>query len=92
MANFLFDILDAAGDEEIIGIKFLNARGYDNDIPFDGELVSFQEAVSVLDYTYDTGYGGQDCHSIYAWTPTRILFVGEYDGSTWIEWRPRNPG
>lgn len=45
-----------------------------------------------LDYQYDTGYGGMDCHSIVAWTASQVIFVHEYDGSTSVVSAPRNPG
>jgi len=40
---------------------------------------------------YDAGYGGEDCHPIYAWTDSRVIFVSCYDGSTQVESIPRNP-
>lgn len=91
MPNFLEDILTAAGGEEIIAFKFLDGRAYNSPTPFGGKVVPFSEVIGELNYDYDDGYGGQDCHNIYAWTPTRILYVGEYDGSTWIDSKPRNP-
>lgn len=53
--------------------------------------ISWEEAKPLLGYDYDRGYGGQDCHSIFAWTKNYILFVHEYDGATSINRIPRNP-
>lgn len=54
-------------------------------------VLSWKETRPLLDYTYDTGYGGADCHAIWAWTHTHIVFVSEYDGSTTVVSVPRNP-
>lgn len=62
-------------------------------IPVDHRNVPLNpdEAKPYLDYAYDSGFGGDDCNRVYAWTPTRVLFVHEYDGSTSIRSVPRNP-
>lgn len=52
---------------------------------------TWEEARPVLDYEYHNGYGGADCHKVYAWTEARVLFVHEYDGATTVVWVPRNP-
>jgi hypothetical protein len=56
-----------------------------------GRPISWAEARPYLDYTYDNGFGGQDCHSFTAWTASRVLFVHEYDGATGVVYVPRNP-
>lgn len=56
-----------------------------------GRILSWPEARAALDYYYDSGYGSQDCHDICAYTPTRVIFVHEYDGSTSLHSVPRNP-
>lgn len=55
------------------------------------EVLSWEEARPLLDYEYDSGYGAPDCHAIYAWTETHIVYVSQYDGSTSIYRLPRNP-
>lgn len=55
------------------------------------ETKTWGEVRESLDYTYDHGYGGADCHPILAWTQTRLIFVLEYDGATGLSWLPRNP-
>jgi hypothetical protein len=56
-----------------------------------GVLLSWDEARPMLDYKFDAGFGGQDCHNVWVWTPDRVLFVAEYDGATSVEGVPRNP-
>lgn len=55
------------------------------------KVVSWDEAKPFLSYEFDSGYGSAGCHPVYVWTPTRIFFVGEYDGSTSLSWVPRHP-
>jgi hypothetical protein len=94
--TFADDILEAAGAEPILAIAVGPKRGgwsFDNESDHDlgNEPVDWERAKPVLSYSYDTGYGGQDCHDFWAWTPTRVLFVHEYDGATSIASAPRNP-
>jgi hypothetical protein len=89
MSNFLEDVEEVIGDEEVVGIV-VGARGF-IERPQDEDLIDWEEAKPLLNYEYDSGYGGLDCHRITAWTTTRVIFVGEYDGSSWITSVPRNP-
>jgi hypothetical protein len=91
----------AAGDEEIefavIGKHFSDAYGTNPDpnLPFNnaplGKVMPWRLAKSFLLYEYSSGFGGIDCHPVYAWTKTRVLYVHDYDGSTTIDSLPRNP-
>ena len=45
----------------------------------------------LLNYTYDNGFGGADCHSIYAYSVDEVAFVHEYDGSTSVVTIPLAP-
>lgn len=54
-------------------------------------ILSREAGLTKLDYEYDNGYGGTDCHPFYAWSASRVFFMGEYDGATWLNWAPRNP-
>lgn len=36
-------------------------------------------------------YGEEEVVPFFAWTPKRLLFIGIYDGATWLESIPRNP-
>lgn len=99
MANFAEDILEAANGEPILAIavsstKRNNYRGGESAEPHSlgAAPVSWDVAKLVLDYEYDSGYGMNDSHDIWAWTATKVLFVWEYDGSTSIASVPRGPG
>ena len=46
---------------------------------------------AVLDKLFYSGFGSAGCDPFYAWTPTHVLFVHEYDGSTSLQAIPRNP-
>ena len=76
-------------DAVVIGAK--GDRWFDEELQEPQSVLTWGEARSRLDYEYDDGYGGADCHAIYAWTRTRVLFVHEYDGSTGVVSVPRNP-
>jgi len=97
MANFLKDIMEALGTEEVeavcIGTHY--TQGQTRTEPKFrkkyNRLVPWEEAQKILDYKYDSGYGGEDCHPLYLWTASRVLFVACYDGATWIESVPRHP-
>ena len=67
--------------------------GSPRDIPKEkkGKVLPWSDAFGLLDYAYDDGYGGADCHAVYCYTQNYIVFVGEYDGSTWPERIPRSP-
>lgn len=54
-------------------------------------ILTWEEARPFLDYAYDDGYGGADCAPVWAWTATRVIFIGTYDGSTWVQDIPRSP-
>lgn len=54
-------------------------------------LLTWQDARPALDYEADQGFGGVTTDAFYAWTDTLVLFMGEYDGSSWVDSVPRNP-
>jgi len=93
-SNFLQDIEKVLKDEEVVALAWGMERGQDfyyrsNNKPYysdDWESVKF-----LFDYEYSTGYGGADCHALLMWTPTRIIFIEEYDGATGVGSLPRNP-
>lgn len=100
MSNFASDIEAAAEGEPILGVV-IHPEGESHyhdlaerrKVPARyGEVLAWEAARPMLDYGYDTGYGGVDCDAIWAWTETRVLFVGCYDGASWIQAAPRNPG
>lgn len=104
--NFADDIRLAAGDEQIEAIvigPFGWSTFIQDDKPFGmtedqvvpkeklGVVLEWDEASKLLDYEYDVGYGSPLCHAITAWTPNKVIWVTQYDGSTCVDWAPRNP-
>ena len=103
--NFKKDIIEAiesTGDtvEDIEAVKILNEldgtyNGEDpRDIaakPYREKLISWAIAAPILDYEYDSGFGGMDCHDIRIWTKDNIFYIHEYDGSTSVYSMSRNP-
>jgi len=97
MSNFKEDILREADGEEIIGVV-IGAFGWGDyhkkpSVPAfqSGKLMTWEDALPILDYEYDAGWGAPDCHAIVAWTENKVLFVVQYDGSTNVCTVPRNP-
>jgi len=93
MANLVKWIKDIAGDEQIEGVV-IGDMGWWDDEPVTwphGKVVSWDEAKKWLDYDFDSGYGSPNCHAVYVWTASKIILVGQYDGSTFPIWLPRNP-
>ena len=95
----LNDLLKEIGNEECIGIIFgKEAWGMQDedgnpsipDLPI-GKLISLLEAKKYLNYEYDDNFGSPEVPNLYAWTPTRVIFIHEYDGSTKFVSVPRNP-
>ena len=84
---------DGAHDDENRG----SIRGWTNDDERDIEpkyihkLMHWKDARPLLDYEFDSGYGGTDCHPIYAWTFSKVIVCAVYDGATWVQSVPRNP-
>ena len=95
MANLKNMIENLAGDAEIVGCV-IGDRGWvfgldHSDHTPKGKLMMWDEASKYLDYEHDTGYGGVDCHAVFAWTERDVIAVGQYDGSTWVYAIPRFP-
>ena len=99
-SNFLKDLENCIGDEVVEAVVFtdlIDTYGWPP-IPEPrnagivvGKRYSWEEAKPLLDYPYYRGYGSMDCHSVNIWTSTRVIYIHEYDGSTWPESVPRNP-
>ena len=90
--TFAEDIAGVADNEPIEAVVIGRRGNGWFDEPQEAQpVLSWGEARERLDYEYDDGFGGAECHAIYAWTPTRVLFVHEYDGSTTVVSVPRNP-
>jgi hypothetical protein len=99
MSTFTDDIMAEADGEPIEAVVIGQAPwgGYSEDrierkAPARrNEVLSWEEARPMLDYDFDRGFGAPECDAIYAWTPTRVIFVREYDGSTGLDSLPRYP-
>jgi hypothetical protein len=96
ITNLKKEIPEAAGGEEIVGICIEKDDYYfggNERVPEDkrGIVLPASEALDLLDYDFDSGFGGRECHAFYAWTASRIIFLHEYDGSTSVCWIPRHP-
>ena len=104
MSIFAEEIEELAGNEPIEGVVIGIYGGYSfedeqddrpagNPLPtaLRGQLLSWAEARPYLAYEWDTSFGGAECHPVYVWTPTKVIAIHEYDGSTSLSWLPRNP-
>ena len=101
MASFLADIKEALWDEIPEAVKITSLIGSfsfmgedPRDIPikpFLNQNLSWEQAQPLLDYKYDPGYVGVDCHFLYIWTKDSVFYIHEYDGSTSVRSVPRNP-
>lgn len=77
---------------EAIVVGKHDRTGWDAAAAADENVVLSREAgLAKLDQEYENGYGGADCFPMYAWMPSRIYFIGEYDGATGPNWVPRHP-
>lgn len=56
-----------------------------------GVVLPWDEAKKLLDYDFDSGFGSAECHAIYAWSASLVMWIHEYDGSTHLMTAPRNP-
>lgn len=93
-SNFAEDIEHVALPEQIEEIVISKFEGDARHNPgnlFAGRILSWDEAKPALDYIYESGYGPQDCHDIYAYTPTRFIFTCRFGGITSIAHIQRNP-
>jgi len=98
VANLKEWILREADGEPIEGVVIGRMDGACNEdaVPrYDempkGKLLSWEEAQGWLDYEFDEGLGLIECPPVWAWTPTKVIAIGEYDGSTWPYSIPRHP-
>jgi hypothetical protein len=56
-----------------------------------GRVLSWAEAEPHLHTRFDDGLGAAEAEALYVWTATRVFFVCQYDGSTWLTRVPRHP-
>lgn len=96
--TFLNDLEEYIGDEQVssivigeMGWDHYNEVGKEISSDLKGFLLNWDEARPLLNYEYDSSYGVPECHSVYIWTKSRVIFVAQYDGSTSITSVPRDP-
>lgn len=92
------DIERVADSEDILAITIgemgwtdYNDTRWHEALAHKGELLTWRKAKGLLDLSYDGGYGAPDHPSFVAWTESKVIFAGTYDGSTWVTSMPRNP-
>ena len=96
MANFKNDIEIAANNDPIDSFvigpteRFSPTDRKIEQLPR-GVILDWDKYKNYFDFQYDAGYGGVDVPAVYLWTNDYVLFVVEYDGSSWISKVPRNP-
>ena len=66
-------------------------RKYDDSESKPRDWETWEDAAKKIDYVYDSGFGGADCHAVIAWGEKYVYFVHEYDGATGISCVPRAP-
>jgi len=102
MANFKQDILEAVEDEVIEAVVITgiiyeyfsgraDCRNTDSLKAVIKKAITWEQAAPLLDYSYDSGYGGMDCHDVLVYTAENVYYIHEYDGSTSVHCVPRNP-
>ena len=88
------ELLELAGDEAIEAV-FIGSKGWsfedDEQKPefFGADRVD--EALKRLDFEFDSGFGGEEGHRIFAWTKSWVMFKSVYDGAESYHKIPRNP-
>lgn len=56
-----------------------------------GVVLTWSDALPWISYEFSDGYGAPDCNAVVAWTPSWVISVSTYDGSTSPFRIPRNP-
>jgi len=57
-----------------------------------GKIMSLETAKPYMQgWRFEHDMGGLNCYGMYIWTNKRIIWVGKYDGATWLSSAPRNP-
>lgn len=86
--NLKDELLKVAGDEPILAVVIGEKYAYKNDTPTIGKVVSWDDAYPLLDFDWEMG---DDMAAVTTWTPTRVLFMCEYDGEISLSSVFRNP-
>lgn len=98
------ELLEYAAGEPIEAIIFGHWQGasrhWVNEDPIEaiipasmrGKPLTLEEAKPFLqDFAIAGGYGLPDTYALYAYTPTHIIFIEQYDGATNLTRVPRHP-
>lgn len=54
-------------------------------------LGKWDEVKHLFEIEIEIGYGGVEGRAFHIWTPTKVYFMGCYDGAQWVTWVPRHP-
>lgn len=85
-------ILSLVNQEDIEAIS-IGKKGWDDKpkLPLYFNKEELSKALQILDFEFDSGYGGEEGYAVYVWTKDKIIVKGCYDGSEWYTAIPRNP-
>ena len=93
--TFADDLLAEAGAEQIVWVA-IGDSGEDTSSRYalglarNPKMLTWTDAEPLLNYDHNTGYELSDCHAVYAWTASRVLFVIASEGATEIGSAPSN--
>jgi len=92
MMNAKKKILELVNKEDIEAIS-LGQKGWDDPrkTPLFFGKDRVDEALKLLDFNFDSGYGGEEGYALYVWTKDWIIVKETYDGAEWYIKIPRNP-
>jgi hypothetical protein len=68
------------------GDDYWEEAGLTVDLRVKYTLVDYQRFLQALDFSYDSGYGGQELYGTIWYTDGTWSSRGEYDGSEWWEY------
>ena len=102
MNAYLELMKELRSDEVVEGLVFgeFGWGGYseeesiENPIPKEkrGVVMTLEEAKPMMEgWSFYGSYGAPECYAVYIWTNMRVGWVTQYDGSTCLDWAPRNP-
>ena len=93
MVNLKDEILKVANGQKIEAIVIGEHAGDEDSKcqPYFGRILKWEDAIRIVDYKYDNGFGAEDCHAVIAWTEDYVIFISCYDGSTSVQSVPRHP-
>jgi hypothetical protein len=77
---------NVAGGEPIEGVVIGQYYHVSDTPEMCGKVLTWDEARPILHKLTVP-----DFDPFCAWTPTKVIFSREYDGSFWVGWLPRNP-